>query len=120
LRLVPKRRLYSEVVNATLSGSAPFFVKSKQPVKKGWVRYVVSASIVDHDNTNKSFGFGKIQGSLFVPMEGEYQAKIDIGTFTRNTHHFIADEYPVWYCINSSAADKLDAYFEGYEVELEE
>jgi len=39
--------------------------------------------------------------------------------FTRNTHHFIADEYPVWYCVDSAAANVIDVYFEGYEVEIE-
>jgi len=117
---LPKRRLYDESVSVELSGSAPFYVKSARSVQKGWVRYVTSASIVNRDDDNHSFAFGKLTGKIFIQMEGEYQTKKDVGSFTRNTHHFIADESPVWYCISADADDKFDAYFEGYEVEIEE
>jgi len=117
---LPQRRLYSEPVKDTLAGNAPFYVKSKRPVEKGWVRYVTSASAVDRTQNNRTFNFGKLEGNNFIMMEGEYQTKTDVGQFTRNTHHFIADEVPVWYCVNSAAANVIEAYFEGYEVEIEQ
>jgi hypothetical protein len=116
---LPKRRLYDESVSVTLAGSAPFYVKSARPVQKGWVRYVTSASIVDRNQTNRSFALGKLIGKIFIQMEAEYHCTVNIGMFTRNTHHFIADEYPVWYCVDSAAANVIDVYFEGYEVEIE-
>jgi len=116
---MPQRRLYDEIVKKTLAGSSPFYVTGR-PVEKGWVRYITSAHCIDTTQSTCGVAFGKIVGKNFHYMEAEDSAKADIGFFTRNTHHFIADEQPTFYLIDGAAADNVEAYLEGYEVELED
>jgi len=117
---VPRRRLYSEPLKATLSGSSPFYIKSERPVKKGWVRFVTAGHCVDKTKNSVAIAFGKLVGNNFIYMEAEDSTSNDIGTRLRKTHHFIADEYPVWYVIDGAENNVVESYLEGYEVEVED
>jgi len=114
-----KRRPYSEIVKKTLAGSAPFYISGRS-IERGWIRYVTSSSCYHPDKNNSDMVFGKISGKLFVRMESENNVQATVGSFTKNTHHFVSAESPTWYLPDASAAETIEVYLEGYEVESDE
>lgn len=117
---MPQRRLYSERLEATLSGSAPFYLHSERTVAKGFVRFITSAHAIDKTTDDVEIAFGKMVGTEFVYMEAQEATDDAVGFFTRNTHHFIANEKATFYFADGAADDSVEAYLEGYEVEQEQ
>ena len=116
-----KRKLYSEPLKKVSDSATLFYLKGKNLVQPGWVRYVTFASCYDDTNTGTSIEFGKWAADRFVSMEGTSTLTKSVPVFfTRSTHHFLTGEIPTFRIVGADASDVIVGYLEGYETELEE
>jgi len=116
-----KRKLYQEAIKEVSDNATLFYVKSKNLIEKGFIRYVVFATCNNIDDSNRTIIFGKLVGDRFIPMEGTTETDADANNFfTTKTHVMRHGEIPCFKCADSAVGKHLEAYFEGYEVESDE
>lgn len=115
-----KRKLYSEPIRTKSDNATLFYLKARE-IEPGWIRYITFATANDLNQSNRDVDFGKLVGDEFYPMEGTTSTdKAANEFFTRKTHVFRSGEFPAFRWTNATVDNVLHAYFEGYEVQIEE